>query len=101
MIRIIRIFTIATCLFASFNACASAEKPTCKVGGCSNQICESTLNEPTITDCQMREEYSCYNAAKCEVQKDGKCGWTISKELTQCLNTIKEKRKPLNPTDFK
>lgn len=98
MTKIIKIFAITACLFTAFNAYAFAEKPTCRVGGCSGQVCESTFNAPTITTCEWREEYSCYKTAKCEVQNDGKCGWTMSKELEKCLA---EKKKPINIMDTK
>lgn len=55
---------------------------TCKITGCSSQIC---AEEDVTTDCMYKEEYVCYQKAKCEVQNDGKCGWTISSEIRACL----------------
>lgn len=59
-----------------------AEK-TCYVGGCSGQICSE--NEGAISTCEWRPEYACYREATCEVQGDGRCGWTATPELDACL----------------
>lgn len=40
-----------------------------------------------MTTCEYREEYGCYKAAVCQRQKDGRCGWTTTRALTECLNT--------------
>ncbi len=55
---------------------------TCKITGCSSQVC---ADEDVVTDCMYREEYVCYQKAKCEVQNDGKCGWTLTSEIQACL----------------
>ena len=58
----------------------------CAVGGCSNQLCVSADEVDKIfTTCEYRAEYACYQTATCEQQSDGKCGWTETAELTQCL----------------
>ncbi|TNV71836.1 hypothetical protein FGO68_gene11218 [Halteria grandinella] len=57
---------------------------TCKATGCSGQICSS---EDVITTCEWTAAYDCYKSAKCEVQADtGKCGWSQSAGLVQCVN---------------
>ena len=55
---------------------------SCKVTGCSSQIC---AEEETTTTCEMKPEYACYKNAKCERQEDGKCGWTPSDKLLACI----------------
>lgn len=56
---------------------------TCVISGCSGQICG---DEPAITPCDYRPEYSCYKThSKCEIQQNGECGWTPNKELLACL----------------
>ncbi len=55
---------------------------TCKTTGCSSQICS---DEDVTTDCMYREEYICYQKAKCERQQNGKCGWTETELLKECL----------------
>lgn len=58
----------------------------CAVAGCSGQLCVSADEASTIvTTCEYRSEYSCYKEASCEPQADGKCGWTQTAELKQCL----------------
>lgn len=54
----------------------------CRKSGCSGQIC---ADEDMASDCMFRPEYACYRTATCERQADGKCGWTQTPELTQCL----------------
>ena len=66
--------------FKATNEVAQAE---CFVGGCSGQVCSE--DEGVITTCEFRPEYACYHTATCEVQSDGKCGWTASAELSACL----------------
>lgn len=57
----------------------------CIIGGCSGQICISADNPNSITTCEVRAEYGCYKNTMCETQSNGKCGWTQTKELKQCL----------------
>lgn len=54
----------------------------CKTTGCSSQICS---DKDVTTDCMYREEYICYQKAKCERQQNGKCGWTETEVLKECL----------------
>src|SRR3989338_1175550 len=58
-------------------------QPTCFVGGCSNEICSA--EQGVVSTCIYKEEYACYQAAACERQSDGQCGWTQTVELTSCL----------------
>jgi hypothetical protein len=60
---------------------------SCFKTGCSNQIC---ADEEMVSTCEWRPEYACYQKAKCERQKDGKCGFTQTPELTACLAGIKK-----------
>lgn len=55
----------------------------CYVGGCSGQICSD--RDDVVSTCEWREEYACYQRARCERQADGQCGWTQTDELRQCL----------------
>jgi eight-cysteine-cluster-containing protein len=57
----------------------------CVRGGCSGQLCMDAAAEPLMTTCEWRESYACYQAATCEVQMSGDCGWTTTDSLTQCL----------------
>ncbi len=58
----------------------------CAVAGCSGQLCVSAEEASMIvTTCEYRAEYACYRKASCEPQADGKCGWTPTPVLKQCL----------------
>jgi hypothetical protein len=60
----------------------------CAVSGCSGQLCiseEEAAAGGGVSTCEFRSEYACYKEASCEPQADGKCGWTQSAALTQCL----------------
>lgn len=58
----------------------------CAVAGCSRQLCVSAEEAgDMVTTCEYRAEYACYQEASCEPQTDGKCGWTQTAELKQCL----------------
>src|SRR3989344_5831665 len=58
----------------------------CAVAGCSGQLCVSADEAgDIITTCEYRAEYACYREASCEPQENGKCGWTQTAELKQCL----------------
>ena len=58
----------------------------CKLSGCSHEIC---ADENVITPCIWRPENECYKTALCEVQSDGKCGWTKTGALESCLVNTK------------
>jgi hypothetical protein len=59
----------------------------CIVSGCSRELC-TDAGEDLASICIYKEEFKCYQEefAKCEVQNDGKCGWTENKDLKACLN---------------
>ncbi len=56
----------------------------CFVGGCAGEICS---DEPVGQRyCFWYDpKWDCYKTARCEKQADGKCGWTITQELKECL----------------
>jgi hypothetical protein len=55
----------------------------CRLSGCSREICS---DHDVITPCIWRPEFGCYKTALCEVQPDGKCGWTMTAELKACVS---------------
>jgi hypothetical protein len=65
---------------------------TCARAGCSGQLCVDASfgldNGSVITTCEWREEFACYQAATCEVQDNGRCGFTVTPELTSCLDDV-------------
>lgn len=54
----------------------------CVISGCSSEICGE---EERMSICIFRPEYACYKDAKCGRQENGQCGWTVTKELNNCL----------------
>jgi eight-cysteine-cluster-containing protein len=54
----------------------------CMKTGCSGQVC---ADEEVVTTCEYRPEYDCYKRAACARQRNGKCGFTPTPELTACL----------------
>ena len=69
----------------------------CKISGCSGTICIDASAEDVITTCEYRSEYACYKAAICEKQEDGKCGWTQTEELKNCLENPPSSNPSLEP----
>jgi hypothetical protein len=67
--------------------CEPTEPPppppaNCFKTGCSGHVC---ADQDVITTCEFRPEYACYQAATCERQPDGRCGFTPSPALSACL----------------
>jgi len=60
------------------------DMPACIRSGCSGQICS---DQEMASDCMFRPEYACYRSAECARQASGECGWTITPELTSCLQS--------------
>ncbi|MBI4894138.1 MAG: hypothetical protein HY833_00135 [Candidatus Aenigmarchaeota archaeon] len=62
------------------------ESGGCKIGGCSGQLCSDASEGPMFTTCEWSEAYGCYQElGVCERQEGGKCGWTQTDVLKQCL----------------
>jgi eight-cysteine-cluster-containing protein len=64
---------------------SSTDEP-CAKAGCSGIVCvEAERAKSIVTTCEYRPEYACYQAAACEPQANGECGWTQTPELAACL----------------
>jgi len=62
------------------------ERDGCVVGGCSSQLCSDSSDGPLMSTCEWRDLYACYQEfGVCERQDGGKCGWTQTEGLSQCL----------------
>ncbi len=61
------------------------EVTTCKIAGCSGELCLDFKAPDVATTCVFKEEFACYQDATCEVQEDGKCGWTLTPVMQECL----------------
>lgn len=72
----------------------------CVRAGCSSQLCVDPSDAGVITTCEYRPEYACYNSARCERQRNGKCGWTQDRELRQCVKKAKKKARRSYFLDF-
>lgn len=66
-------------------AAAPAATGNCRPSGCSGQIC---ADEDSVTTCEYRPEYACYQSAICERQADGACGWRPTATLKTCLSNL-------------
>lgn len=59
----------------------------CKISGCSREICS---DEDVASICIYKNEYACYENATCRRQENGKCGWTLTPGILQCINDSRE-----------
>ena len=76
------------------DAITVADPLDCMITGCSGELC---ANERTITTCRFKPEFTCYKrGADCELQESGRCGWTMTDELTKCLDQRKRMMMNLN-----
>ena len=66
-------------------ASGAIEIGACHVGGCSSELCSDKDN--MSSPCVFRPEYACYRQGVCEPQRNGECGWTQSRELTECVTS--------------
>ena len=64
----------------------------CRPTGCSGEICSDTTENSV---CWFKPEFACYKNTVCERQKSGKCGWTMTKELSACVS--KTRSEPIVP----
>lgn len=56
----------------------------CEPAGCSGQIC-AEKGKGVISNCLMLPQYECFRLSRCEIQSNGKCGWTPNREFQACL----------------
>jgi len=96
-----RTFFLSLAACAVLGACASAPEgrervvsADCKLGGCSGQHCLDADADDTVTMCDWKPAYACYKQADCEKQADGRCGWTLTDELSECLEHPPEDAAP-------
>jgi hypothetical protein len=82
----------ATQVYVRNNSDSSSGRPDpgslkpCFKTGCSSQVCS---DRKVVTTCEFRPEYECYQKAECKRQTDGNCGFTKTRELTECLARVK------------
>ncbi len=56
----------------------------CRPTGCSGEVC---ADDDVMSACIFKPEFACYKNATCERQPSGECGWTVTPQLTQCLQS--------------
>ncbi|HJL14243.1 MAG TPA: Kazal-type serine protease inhibitor family protein [Sandaracinaceae bacterium LLY-WYZ-13_1] len=61
----------------------------CVRGGCNGELCAEPGEQGMVSVCVRRPEHACYDAATCERQPDGTCGWTPTDELRACLQNAR------------
>lgn len=62
----------------------------CKRTGCSGQLCISEDNDDMMSTCEVRKEFGCLQYSRCELQKNGACGWTQTPSYTDCLDKLQK-----------
>jgi eight-cysteine-cluster-containing protein len=77
--------SITPSVVPSIAAPLPSAKKQCITAGCGGEICQSADEEPAITTCIFKPEYACYKTARCEIQLNGRCGWTKTAELVRCV----------------
>jgi len=81
--KFIKVLMISAAFAAVFaKNCVRPTKP-CYIGGCSNEICSA--EQGVASPCIWTPEFACYQDATCERQANGKCGWTQTGALEQCI----------------
>ncbi|NCU41673.1 MAG: hypothetical protein EOM19_03025 [Candidatus Moranbacteria bacterium] len=66
--------------------------PLCGVSGCNGELCVNFAEKGEMDDvssCVFKEEYTCYKEALCQRQESGECAWTMTENLSQCLEKEK------------
>ncbi|MEP6862197.1 MAG: DUF6748 domain-containing protein [Deltaproteobacteria bacterium] len=58
----------------------------CYRGGCSGEVCSA--QEGVITTCLWQPEYACDQAATCERQATGECGFTHDDAYNTCISGL-------------
>jgi len=66
--------------------------PPCTRAGCSGELCVSVDSDVTKSACVYKPEFDCYKSAECTLQPDGRCGWTPTDELNQCIESAAGER---------
>lgn len=67
---------------------------SCRVTGCSSELCVDSSISTVPSLCEWRQEYACYREATCEVQENGNCGWTFDDKLKLCLEGSQDVARP-------
>ncbi len=96
--KIIQLSAILFCLFAWLPANAATNSLTCKVAGCSNELCVSKYGKKEQS-CKKGEQpiaalKNCYKDAHCTRQQNGNCEWSVDEKLSKCVGLVSPHEKP-------
>ncbi len=69
------------------NIITPAATGSCNISGCSGELCVDSKQGGLASICIYRNGFACYKKATCEKQPNGKCGWTSTPELLNCLKS--------------
>jgi hypothetical protein len=61
------------------------EDTGCKRAGCSRELCVDGDAGFIASPCLRRAHYHCYDDAECARQEDGRCAWTQTDALRECI----------------
>ena len=62
----------------------------CSKAGCSSQFCLGKADaEKTVTMCEFKEGYVCYQQAQCGCVQ-GKCSWKDQERVDRCLRNVSD-----------
>jgi eight-cysteine-cluster-containing protein len=65
------------------------ELPTCRVAGCSGQLCVDRSLEDVLTTCEWRTEYECLQHSSCgSFGPGGACAWEPTPDYLMCREEI-------------
>jgi hypothetical protein len=67
---------------------------TCKIGGCSSELCLEIGSPDRASICLYRNEYACLKYSVCEKQPNGNCGWTQTSQYLSCLKNLSQQTPP-------
>lgn len=85
ILRILLMLCLALCSTTAW-ALAGSEKH-CVTAGCSGQLCVDASQSHVMSTCEWEGSYGClHEHSTCELQQDGRCGWTQSEALQACFN---------------
>jgi len=68
----------------------SARTP-CQRAGCSKELCVGADSDEVVSACVWHARFACYENAECALQPDGRCGWTETAQLRQCIKDASRK----------
>lgn len=60
----------------------------CVITGCSGELCVDKKDGNVASICIWNDRFACVKYSTCARQKDGKCGWTKTKQYSQCLQKL-------------